>query len=164
MNYAEMVDKTSKILSTDTIAGSLTYSNGSNYQYINVDPSQFIWNGTATAGGAIGIDLGLEKKIKKQINSKPYMDSSEKFYRVIQDTPAWLKGALIYKSGECYVAHTELFNQEYTSPKYYESTAIVENATAYFSRVYRVKQDGKIKFLSKEEARKVVEEEIAKNA
>lgn len=116
-------------------------------------------NLTVTAG----TDLVLGKKIIKEVNSKPNMDSADKFYRVLQDTPAWLKGALIYKIGEQYVAHTELFNQEWTSPKYYESANIVENAPAFFARVYRVKQDGKVKFLSKEDARKVVEEAI-KNA
>lgn len=143
--------------------GNITYSNGTG-GYI-FSPSDWpMLTATTTSdwkNQKLAYDAAAEMyNIKREAKNKKNMDSSNKYYRVLQDTPAWKKGALLTSNCGKYCSVGELFNQEYTPSDYYEFSGIVEKGTEYFGRVYQVKVDGKTKYLPKEEAKKVIEAEI----
>lgn len=85
-----------------------------------------------------------------------------KLYRVKKDLPQWDSGAVLtYDNDYHYVAINDLWNTKATntlceqedSPIGIRKT-IVENSPDWFERIYEIKLIGKVKYLSKLQARK----------
>jgi hypothetical protein len=84
-----------------------------------------------------------------------------KYYRVLQDTPGWDKGAILQgESGDVYRAISDLWNTKAADmcDNYYEASRIVENSPKFFEQVYQVSVLGKAKYLAKDAAKKAHEE------
>lgn len=72
----------------------------------------------------------------------------EKFYRVVKDTPVWLKGAIVRKGDDSdqYSAVNDIWNSEETPEltKYLdnrsitEMASVIENCPSWYERVYKV--------------------------
>lgn len=83
-----------------------------------------------------------------------------KYYRVIQDTPAWLKGAILKQDGETYEPISDLWNTDAHDKKasdvidYSEMDYIIENSPEWFERVHEVSVLGKMQYLTTTAARK----------
>lgn len=97
--------------------------------------------------------VGEEQKAKGET-----MSSSERFYRVKKDLPAWAAGAIVKRSGDGdYEAISDLWEtfEEGYPHEYVEKKEIVENSPEFFERVYSIGVLGKAKFVVKEMARKM---------
>lgn len=114
-------------------------------------------SGSGGAGTVAWLQNDASVNIKNNENK-----NMEKFYRVKKDTPAWLAGAIIKHDGQDYKSVNDLFDQEWTSDKYYECFTVVEKATEWFERVWPVMVDGgEIVYKVQEEARKHFTNKIA---
>lgn len=97
------------------------------------------------------------------------MSDDTKYYRLLKDTPAWIKGAILYKyaGNPNYVAMSDMWETEAAaklSDAYQtvegarrggnvgESAIIVENSPEWFERVYPTQDKKKIKYVTKDKA------------
>lgn len=128
-----------------------TYSGGfSNtwmgYAVSDWKPRPYIWNGIDSL-------VKVDKSNKKE-------NKNMKYYRVIQDTPAWLKGAILKQDGETYEPISDLWNTDAHDKKasdvidYSEMDYIIENSPEWFERVHEVSVLGKMQYLTTTAARK----------
>lgn len=82
---------------------------------------------------------------------------SDKYYRVIKDTPQWEVGAILKNnSAGGYVSIDELFNKDYLFSDYYEAKSVIEGAVDYFQRVYPVNLITRTVYKIKEEAKAAI--------
>lgn len=86
-----------------------------------------------------------------------------KFYKVLQDTPLFLKGAILRKDNdnENYIPISDLWNtdsvEKHLDDSAVEYDKVVENSPEWYQRVYEVTILKKAHYLSKLEARKAHE-------
>lgn len=82
--------------------------------------------------------------------------SDSKYYRVIQETPAWEEGAILKGSKtDGYRAINDIWDTPATEhvQNYYESGRLIEASPEWFERVYDVTVLGKVKYLTKDAAK-----------
>lgn len=80
-----------------------------------------------------------------------------KYYRVLQDTFLWDKGAVLSSEGNGYRAVDEIFTKEFTGTEYI-SDKIIENNPEWFQKVYPVNLLSKTVYKVREEAKALIEE------
>lgn len=86
-----------------------------------------------------------------------------RYYKVIKDHPMWEIGAIISNKDDSrdYRPISDLFVKDINgvTEKWYEGSALVENQSEWFERVYEHKVVGAVKYLSKEVARQLIKDQ-----
>lgn len=81
---------------------------------------------------------------------------AKKAYQVLQDTPAWNKGAiLVLNEDDCYEPIEDLWNAVEDNEDYAETAKVVENAPKFFGRVYEMSKGKKAIYVTKEKAQEM---------
>lgn len=113
---------------------------------LTLEKVQSMWNSIA------GYGPNNKKNNTKNMDS----ESTGKFYKVIKDTPAWEKGAIIkFDGSESYKAVNTLFSREGAEPGYVEVRRVVEAQPEFFERVYQATEGGKTVYVTKEKAKEL---------
>lgn len=76
-----------------------------------------------------------------------------KYYRALQDSFLWHKGAILKNDGDGYRPISDLWDTTEHNGEEYITARIVENNPEWFERVYEISVLGKAKYLTREAAR-----------